>query len=157
MATRPKAATVDIGLRVKEPMRARIERESKQRGVSMNAEITDRLETSFFKEDMLDRFFGGPEMRRMATVWAAKFAEGARHGAYSEHGPPFDRPLDKKELTDPKTRTYQGGAQALVESLLIGMPYETKVLFWESLRGQIVSDEINARRRARIEREGKGS
>ena len=78
MSKRTRAATVDIGLRVKEPMRARIERSAKDRGVSMNAEINDRLETTFTKEELFDRFFGGPEIRRMANLWAAAFGHGAR-------------------------------------------------------------------------------
>lgn len=121
MATRPKAATVDIGLRVKEPMRARIERESKQRGISMNAAITDRLETSFTKEDMLDRIFGGPELRRMATLWAAAFMQGVGSSR-------------KKEFTDPTTTAYLGGAFTLIQSLMMGMPTERKAALIEALK-----------------------
>jgi|GEM_PF-2753998 hypothetical protein len=121
MTRRPKAATVDIGLRVKEPMRARIEKGAKKRGVSMNAEIADRLETSFTKEDMLDRFFGGPEMRRMAILWAAAFMQGAG-------------PSHKNEFTDPTTTAYLGGAFALIQSLMMGMPTDRQAALVDALK-----------------------
>jgi hypothetical protein len=151
MTRRPKAATVDIGLRVKEPMRARIERESKQRGVSMNAEITDRLETSFTREDSFDRFFGGPEMRQMATLWAAAFVQGAKFGAYTGHRTSLDKPLDKKEITNPKSKIYQQGALAVLQALTIGMPTDDVALLVESFKGRFMTDLVNERRRAKGE------
>jgi hypothetical protein len=50
MAKRSKTATADLGLRVKETLRSQIERAAKANGVSMNAEIVDRLERSFRPE-----------------------------------------------------------------------------------------------------------
>src|SRR5262249_22520015 len=151
MTKRPKAATVDIGLRVKEPVRARIERAAKDSGVSMNAEINSRLDSSFTKEDIVDRMFGGPELRRMAMLWAAVFSHGARLGAYMEHGGKADHELDPQDFTNPTTSSYREGAHAVVAVLLKGMPSETKKLFIESLKGRAASDEINAPRRARGE------
>jgi Arc-like DNA binding domain len=151
MTKRPRAATVDIGLRVKEPVRARIERAAKDNGVSMNTEINGRLDSSFTKEDIIDRMFGGPEMRRMAMLWAAVFSHGARLGAYMEHGGKVDREVDPKEFTNPTTTSYQRGADAVVDTLMKGMPSETKKLFIQSLIGRAVTDEINERRRAKGE------
>jgi Arc-like DNA binding domain len=151
MTKRPRAATVDVGLRVKEPVRARIERAAKDNGVSMNTEINGRLDSSFTKEDIIDRMFGGPEMRRMAMLWAAVFSHGARLGAYMEHGGKVDREVDPKEFTNPTTTSYQQGAHAVVDTLMKGMPSETKKLFIQSLIGRAVTDEINERRRAKGE------
>jgi Arc-like DNA binding domain len=47
MARREKDATVQVGLRVKESLRSKIEKSAKKSGVSMNAEIVRRLEKSF--------------------------------------------------------------------------------------------------------------
>lgn len=56
MARRKKSATVQIKVRIKEELRARLEKAAKARGVSLNAEIGDRLENSFEYESRL----GGP-------------------------------------------------------------------------------------------------
>ena len=48
---RPKSATVDLKVRMKEPLRAKIESSAKKHGVSLNAEIVRRTEESFRKED----------------------------------------------------------------------------------------------------------
>jgi hypothetical protein len=151
MTKRPKSATVDIGLRVKEPLRARIERAAKDSGVSMNTAITSLLESAFTREETVDRIFGGPELRRMAMLWVAVFSHGAQLGAYMEHGGKVDRELDPKEFTNPTTSGYREGAHAVVDALMKGMTSETKKLFIESLKGRAASGEINARRSARGE------
>ena len=45
-------------LRIREPLRAAIERDAERRGISMNAVISERLEQSFQAEDR----FGGPRI-----------------------------------------------------------------------------------------------
>jgi hypothetical protein len=63
---RKKSDTVDIKIRMKEPLREAIERSAKERGVSMNFEMTDRLDRSFLIEnhdrllvaDVLELAFG---------------------------------------------------------------------------------------------------
>ena len=149
MSKRTKTATVDIGLRVKEPLRARIERAAKDSGVSMNAEINGRLETTFTKEHLFDDLFGGPEMRRLAVMWAAVFAYDAQAGQYLQHGTPIGSPVDKKDLTDPASGAYRHGALAVVEALMKGMPDEAKALFLESLRSRVVTGIINRPRKAK--------
>ena len=61
-ARRKQSATVDIKIRMKEPLRAEVERAAKQRDVSMNAEMVDRLEQSFHSagalNDALDMAYG---------------------------------------------------------------------------------------------------
>jgi hypothetical protein len=47
MPKRKDAATVQVGLRIREPLRAQIERDAAALGVSMNALMADRLERSF--------------------------------------------------------------------------------------------------------------
>ncbi len=60
MAQRKKTATVQLKVRMKEALRARIEKAAKAGSVSMNAEILERLERSFETENQ----YGGP----LATV-----------------------------------------------------------------------------------------
>lgn len=56
MAARQKTATVQLKVRMKEPLRAQLEKAAKARGVSINADVVDRLENSFrYQEDV----FGG--------------------------------------------------------------------------------------------------
>jgi hypothetical protein len=137
MSKRTKTATVDVGLRVKEPMRARIERSAKDRGVSMNGEIVARLEATFSGEELFDKFFGGPEMRQMANLWAANFAQGARRG----EGRQFD----------PETESYREGALAVLQALMVGMSTDAAALFLASAKSRFLARATNAQRRAKGE------
>jgi hypothetical protein len=51
MPRRKETDTVQLGLRVKEPLRAALEQAAQASGLSMNAEIVKRLETSFLRLD----------------------------------------------------------------------------------------------------------
>jgi hypothetical protein len=50
MPIRDDAATVQLKIRIKEPLRAAIERDAEAHGVTMNTVINDRLEQSFRQE-----------------------------------------------------------------------------------------------------------
>jgi hypothetical protein len=52
---RDQAATVQLKVRMKEPLRAMLDEVSARRGVSMNAEMVRRLEQSFRLEHALER------------------------------------------------------------------------------------------------------
>src|SRR5437763_528741 len=52
---RETSAAVDIKIRMKEPLRADIERAATEKGISMNAEMVERLSRSFEQERMLDQ------------------------------------------------------------------------------------------------------
>ncbi len=67
MAQRGKSARAQVPLRIPEAQRARLERAAKSRGVSMNAEIVERLAQSFGAEDRL----GGPRMVEIIEAIAA--------------------------------------------------------------------------------------
>jgi hypothetical protein len=51
MADRDEAATAQLKVRMKEPLRALLEESARHRGASMNAEIVRRLERSFERRD----------------------------------------------------------------------------------------------------------
>ena len=58
MLARDESAATQLKLRIREPLRAAIERDAERRGISMNAVISERLEQSFQAEDG----FGGPRI-----------------------------------------------------------------------------------------------
>lgn len=53
MAKRKVSDTVDLKVRMKEPLRQRLEKAALRRGISMNAEAVERLEQSFKSEDSI--------------------------------------------------------------------------------------------------------
>ena len=55
---RKKSDTVQLKIRMKEPMRAKIEKAAKARRVSMNEEMVARLNATMVGEE----HYGGPEM-----------------------------------------------------------------------------------------------
>lgn len=73
---RKQSATVQLKVRMKEPLRARIERAANQRGVSLNAEIVGRLEQSLLKEGAKYDEFGGEDYYRLGQVLMLAIQEG---------------------------------------------------------------------------------
>ena len=61
---------------MKEPLRAKIERAANRRAASLNAEIVDRLEQSFVKEDAKYDEFGGEENYRLGRLLVSVIQEG---------------------------------------------------------------------------------
>jgi hypothetical protein len=155
MAKRSKTAKADIKIRLLEGLRSKIERMAKRRGVSMNAEMIERLESAYALEEnfnrivdrTLDRIFGGPELRRMAAQWAITFQYGAEFGARLDGKDP-----DPKEFTDPRTRSYREGTLELLRSLTLGMPPKDLELFIEQFKGRVLSDIANERLRRELEK-----
>jgi hypothetical protein len=78
--TRDDTATATIKIRMREPLRANIERAAAQNRRSMNLEMIERLQRSFSEEDK-DAFFGGPGLREIAYGMASAF--GSHGTAYA--------------------------------------------------------------------------
>ena len=79
MARRAQSETVQIGLRVKEPLRARLEEAARARGVSVNAEVVRRVEASFEQDRWIESVFGSEDVfRLMQAVAAAMNRAGGR-------------------------------------------------------------------------------
>jgi hypothetical protein len=83
MAKRDPKALVQLKVRMREPLRARLEEEASLRGVSINAEVVDRLEHTFQRNDLLaevlsltfgDRLAGLLIMLGVAMAGAAAIA-----------------------------------------------------------------------------------
>ena len=68
---RPKSATVDLKVRMKEPLRARIEKSAKLGGRSLNAEVVRRLESSFAREEQVSEALGGDELYALFRMLGA--------------------------------------------------------------------------------------
>jgi Arc-like DNA binding dprotein len=86
MGKREKAATVDIGLRTKEALRARLEKAAHRSGRSMNAEIVERLEQSFSREAeasrLFDAFFGGADFFGLLKLVSSAMQEAGRSAGF---------------------------------------------------------------------------
>lgn len=54
MAARKQTAIVGLKVRLREPLRKKLEVAAKQKGVSLNAELVARLEESFLSEGFLE-------------------------------------------------------------------------------------------------------
>ena len=78
MAKRGKSPRAQVPLRIPEAQRARIEKAAKSRGVSMNAEIVERLERSFETEDRL----GGPRVVEILEGVGAAMRSAGRQAAF---------------------------------------------------------------------------
>ena len=55
MIKRPQTAIAGLKVRLREPLRKKLEVAAKKKGVSLNAELVGRLEESFLGEGLLDR------------------------------------------------------------------------------------------------------
>ena len=82
MAQRKRTATIQLKVRMKEPVRGQLEKAAKARGVSMNAEIGKRLERSFEIEDRL----GGPQLINLIETIASVMKLTGEYAALFESG-----------------------------------------------------------------------
>ena len=71
---RKKSDTVQLKVRMKEPLRARLEKAAKSKGLSLNAEAVARLEQSFHDEKALQREFGGEKALLFGKWFAVTLA-----------------------------------------------------------------------------------
>ena len=83
MARRKSTAVAQVGLRIREPLRAGLETAAKNRGVSLNSEMAERLARTLAE----DETYGGPEIHTMARLMAAAFLQGGRVGAMQRQHP----------------------------------------------------------------------
>ena len=72
MAKRSEKALVGLTLRLREPLRRKLEAAAKKRGVSLNAELVARLERSFQTESLEQVAKDNLETARAMEEWAEK-------------------------------------------------------------------------------------
>ncbi len=92
---RKKSATIDLKVRMKEPLRAQIEKAAKQAGISMNAEIVSRLQRSFGEEENL-RWAFSQMFRDEALFQILRSVASVIRLMEEQHGKPWHQ--------DPNTR-----------------------------------------------------
>jgi hypothetical protein len=71
MGKRPKTAIVQLKLRMREPLRAHLEKAAKARGVSLNNEAVDRLERSVERLGLLEEILTlvyGPKLGKLLAA-----------------------------------------------------------------------------------------
>lgn len=146
MAKRKQSATVDVKLRMKEPLRAALEGAARKRGISMNAEIVERLSRSFNQEAAVEAALGGPEIRRMAMLMVAAFAH---NGAMMAHALGHPEWSATDWMKDPSC--YREAALSVFEALMVaqaGAGWDTDGCYLEveALKGRIATWIHNASR-----------
>ena len=83
MAKRKSTSVAQVGLRIREPLRAGLEHAARKRGVSLNPEMVERLARTLAE----DETYGGQEIHTMARLMAAAFLQGGRVGAMQRQHP----------------------------------------------------------------------
>jgi hypothetical protein len=106
---RDQTAVADVKTRLREPLRAKLERAARHRGVSMNAEICDRLERSFQR----DEEFGGLEGRVRAHLALS---------AFNTAGQQWARTKGLRGAWENDPECYLVAALEAARSLMIGAP-----------------------------------
>ncbi len=109
MPEREPTAVVQLKVRMREPLRARIDDAAQRRGVSMNAEIVERLERSFLIQD--------PTVESIARMMAIAFLRGGQRGAKAVQHP---RWAPEKWIDDPKC--FRAAGTAVIEALKLVQP-----------------------------------
>jgi hypothetical protein len=131
MARHAKTETVQVGLRLKESLRATLDEAARERGVSMNAELVARLERSVQQ----DRIFGSAAAQQVAFMTAAAYDMAGRM-----------RGAGKPDWTkDPDA--HRAAVFAAINSLLEVLPPSTPEqinLEIEAVRGAAIARRLRA-------------
>jgi hypothetical protein len=136
LAKRDQTAIADIKTRLREPLRAKLERAAKRHGVSMNAEIGDRLERTFRQEDA----FGGPDGRLRAHLMLSAFNTAGQRQAR-------DKRITGAWTDDPEC--YLAASFAAIDALMNGAPgtldLDTAMVYVESFKQRLAARIVNRR------------
>lgn len=76
MVKRKKTAIVQLKVRMREPLRAHLEKAAAARGISLNSEIVDRLERSMDRSVLLEDVLGLAYGRETGKIMAAIHVHG---------------------------------------------------------------------------------
>jgi hypothetical protein len=115
MADRKQTAIVDLKVRMKEPLRARLASAAASRGGSMNAEAIARLEDSFRAEDLLPQILDlayGPAAAGLLMLLGRSIRHASLVATLMAERPPEDA---EKWIRDPWT---YGQIEELVKEIL---------------------------------------
>jgi hypothetical protein len=105
---------------------------AKERGVSLNAELTDRVERSFAKDDA----FGGLVIANMARLMAAAFLQGGQHATHALNHPDW-RPARWIQSSFCYDAAVKAVGRVLKGTHPINLPRPGRLVDeWPSLRGE---------------------
>jgi hypothetical protein len=115
MDERSESDTVQLKVRMKEPLRAALEEAARQRGVSLNSEVVRRLERSFEQEQRLEDVFGGIDVYRLMRVIAAIMDSAGSTALLYKPPPGFVDAREARWPADPYAydQALQAGVHAL--------------------------------------------
>ena len=129
MNPRPKTALAGMKIRLREPLRARLESAAKRSGTSLNKELVARLEQSFTK----DAAFGGSDIRHMAMLMASAFAlNGSRRAE--------EKSLDRW-TGDPDC--FLAGMLGVMDALMIAAPRPLTSLDYAAIDSRVLTHRAN--------------
>ena len=129
MNPRPKTALAGMKIRLREPLRARLESAAKRNGVSLNKELTARVEQSFAK----DAAFGGSDIRHVAMHMASAFAlNGSRKAE--------EKSLDRW-TGDPES--YLAGMLGVIDALMTAAPRPLTKLEIAAIESRVMTHHAN--------------
>jgi hypothetical protein len=115
MADRDQTATVDLKVRMKEPLRERIEAAARARGISMNAEAVARLEESFRDESLLPQildFAFGCQLSGLVLLLARVARETGVRISFDGKAAPAE-PLNDPHVFDQMVRAITRALEAI--------------------------------------------
>lgn len=113
MPKRKPTEIAHVGLRLRERLRAELERAAKKHGVSLNAEMVDRLQRTLTE----DAAAGGTEIRNMERFMGAAFLHGGQAGARGREHPDWE---PAQWIDDPYC--YDAAAQTVNHALVAMEP-----------------------------------
>jgi hypothetical protein len=129
MVRRQKTDRVQLPIRLRESLRADLEKAAKQAKHSLNAEVVDRLERSV-RDELV---FGGPEVRGISYLMASAFYHTGRN---SSGGKKID-----EWIYDPDI--YRAAIVGVVDALVSGLPDHSQRLFIEAVTRRILTRQAN--------------
>ena len=109
---RDVADTVQLKIRVKEPLREQIEQSARERGLSLSAEIVDRLEKSFERQMSIQDIFGSNQVFEIMKIIASTMNVIGRTAYYQGN-----RVLDANSLWLSDPHAYNEAFEAAVTVL----------------------------------------
>lgn len=144
MEKRAKTATVDLKVRMKEPLRAAIENAAANNGVSMNAEAVNRLQRTFSEDDVFETSLGGPEMRQKVELMISAFGHNGHLMAQALGHPEWSA---RDWMNDPQC--YRSAVRGVLRALIVAQPnhgWEKNEVYLEvdGLKGEIATWLANA-------------
>jgi hypothetical protein len=137
-----------LNMRTTAETRERLEASAAASGRSLAQEVEYRLEQSFSWEEVVERAFGGPDVRRIVELVITGFNYSGRAMAHAKGHPDW---TPAEWMRDPEC--YRAAAEGVVEALVMAEPDADWERSWEEI--DLVCDSIKSKIGAILVRQGK--